>query len=984
MTCATIRRMATLGSTVPFVARTDELNQLRAALGRATSGSPVAVLIAGDAGVGKTRLMSELVDRARAEGAYVLIGRCLTVGESGLPYLPFIDIVEAARAAEAEIVASRPPLQVLTGHAGRAATTTGPHDLGQLQLFDAVLSALTDLAARQPVLVVLEDLHWSDASTRDLLLFLLSRLSSQRLLVVCTHRSDDLHRRHPLRPLLAELTRLPIVERLDLQPFGLDDSRAFVTAATDGSLGPSETEEIASRSEGNAFFAEELIATSSDGAGALPTALADVLLARFEQLSLPTQRVVSAISVTGRWFVRHSTLSRVLDLDQASLDAALREAVEHHILTTHESGYGFRHALLREAVYSDLLPGERVRLHAAYARLITEDGDENRAAMLAYHSINSNNLEQALAASIQAAANAMKVGALRDELHHVEKALELWHAVDSPEQVSGTNELDLLLKGQYVASAAGYPERALAFGRAALSLADQSDDTIRRADVRRKLTNTMLSNGLWTEAEDTIAEAWALVKESPPSRERAWVLAMYARATEDSDQVQKFAEAAVNDAHVSDAAEPEADALISLAFVALANTGDAEQAWTLLEKAEGRAIAAKAPDVELRARFNHTVTHYEIGDLDVAARNADESVQRAHELGLAWSPYGLELHWLRAMVHYHRGSWDDALEAASHPGERVSDTVTALLAASRAMVKVGRGKFDDAERLLRELRPEWQRDSQISQLAGIAGAELVCWQGKPEMAATIVDEALDSMRKRLGEDWPLGGIRLATLGLSAAADLAVVARLQHDASAESRSIQGGERYAEHANQTAENGVPRGAELGPEGLAWRARTRAEVSRLHGEHRPDLWRDVVTAFGHGEAYHIALARWRLAEALIATDDRSAAETELKQALATADGLQARPLAQAVRELAARARITLPGGIAPASTDLLTPREHAVLELVAEGLTNREVGERLFISEKTVSVHTSRVMSKLGASSRTEAVTLAYQRGLISPPV
>ncbi|MFW5899137.1 MAG: LuxR C-terminal-related transcriptional regulator, partial [Jiangellaceae bacterium] len=468
------------------------------------------------------------------------------------------------------------------------------------------------------------------------------------------------------------------------------------------------------------------------------------------------------------------------------------------------------------------------------------------------------------------------------------------------------------------------------------------------------------------------------VRDEPASPERSWVLALLAR-TRYQDDVRRFGEAALEDARASGTPGAEADAYISLAFDEQ-RAGRIDQACVQLEHARERAVQARAPDVELRAVYHLTVTRHEQGLLDIAAQHADDGCRRASELGLTWSAFGLELRWMQAMAHYARGSWDDAERAASAPGEHVSDTVSGLLAASRAIVRVARGDFAAASTDLTHLRPEWHRDSQIAQLAGIAEAELACWQGDPETATATVDDALDSMRASSEPAWPMGGIRLATLGLGAQADLALRARRNSDGPAEKTALASGERLADYAAETAERGKPRAGEMGPEGRAWLARMRAEHSRLLGENDPDRWAEVIRAFAYGEVYHEALARWRQAEALVAHHERGAAGEALASALAVAERLRAVPLADACRALAGRARLPLPGAVSPAQ-DTLTPRETAVLRLVAQGRTNRQIGEQLFISEKTASVHLSRVMAKLGASSRTEAVSVAYQRGLLT---
>jgi DNA-binding CsgD family transcriptional regulator len=979
---ANIEGVPRLGSGLPLVARADELTQLQAALSRAQAGTAGAVLLSGDAGVGKSRVLAEFSGLATAAGATVLTGHCLGVGDAGLPYLPFAEVVDQLRATQPDLVSAHPALEPAAG-LPTSGQNGGENNLGQLRLFDAVLGALTELSTQAPVVLAIEDLHWADPSTRDLLSFLFTRLGSQRLLVVATYRSDDMHRQHPLRPLLAELLRLPITERLDLEPFDPPNAHGFARSLLGDEADDDVVTTIAQRSEGNAFFAEELAATAATDDTGLPWTLTEVLLARLEQLSPATQRVVRAVSVTGRRHVRHNTVSAVLGMDSDDLEAALREAVQHHVLVSSDltgDAYTFRHALLREAVYNDLLPGERVRLHTAYAKLAGTK-DATHAEALAYHSLNSNDLPTALGASVQAASNARSVGALAAELRHLEQALELWGAVDDPTQHTGLDELALHRKAGYAAIAAGHPERALGFCKAALALADQQDDPVLAADVRRELAQAQLAVSRWSDFEQTIAEAWELIKDEPASKARAWVLAklaMRGHKNTDFGDDRTLAEAAIADARQSGSASAEADALITLAYVDT-SAGRVEEACERLEQARLRAVEAEAPDVELRAIYNLAVTRQEQGKLDVGAEVIDSGAGRAAELGLTWSPYGLELRWLQVLAHYARGAWDDAAEAAAPPGDQVSDVISALIAVAGGLVQVARGRFTEAERMLARVRPQWERDSQIAQLAGVAGAELACWQGRPDAAADLIDEAIDVVRKTSLSGWPLGGIRMGTLGLTAEADIAQRARHSQDAGAEAAAVAKGNRYADYVEQTAEHGRPRAGTLGPEGLAWLARMRAERSRLLGENDPEPWRDVIEAFGYGEPYPQALAQWRLAEAMIGRGDREAAATELGAALAAAEKLGAEPLANACRELSRRARLGLPGGRSSA-LDTLTPRETSVLRLVADGRTNRQIGAELYISEKTVSVHVSRVMAKLSATSRTEAVAIAYQRGLL----
>src|SRR6185437_6591843 len=252
------------------------------------------------------RLLDELAARAAARGVRVLTGHCVDLGDVGLPYLPFVDLLRpvAADPALAPAAAALPALtDLLTAGPGVPALAeadvapTPAHrnlrpalDDGRLQLFESVAALLGRLSADAPLLVVLEDLHWADRSSRDLLRYLLARLADERVAVVASYRSDDLHRRHPLRPLLAELVRLPGVDLVELAPLADADVGRLVRGLS-AAVPESTVDDVVARAEGNAFYAEELLAAGLHGEG-LPWALTDVLLARVEQRSPAAQQVL--------------------------------------------------------------------------------------------------------------------------------------------------------------------------------------------------------------------------------------------------------------------------------------------------------------------------------------------------------------------------------------------------------------------------------------------------------------------------------------------------------------------------------------------------------------------------------------------------------------------------------------------------------------------------------------------------------------------
>jgi DNA-binding CsgD family transcriptional regulator len=342
----------------------------------------------------------------------------------------------------------------------------------------------------------------------------------------------------------------------------------------------------------------------------------------------------------------------------------------------------------------------------------------------------------------------------------------------------------------------------------------------------------------------------------------------------------------------------------------------------------------------------------------------------------------VEIRVLRAVAKYMAGDWDGSEASAEPPGRRVSDTVLARLAAVSAFPMVGRGRFDEAEKLFAELRPHWHRETEIAIFNGYAETELALWRNRPEHAASVVREVTQWLHKS-GWEWAFGQLRLSAWGVAAQVELARKARRERNADAELAAVGEGERLADAATEIAEGGRPWTGFLGPEGAAWLAMVQAERSRLTCGGDPDLWRRAVDAFAFGSVYDQALARLRLAEALLAVDDRAGATEALAAVTETTTALGARPMATAVADLARRGRLTVPGLAPPRDqVDPFTPRERAVLALVAEGRTNRQVGQELYISEKTVSVHLSRIMAKLGASRRAEAVAAAYERGLLEP--
>jgi tetratricopeptide (TPR) repeat protein len=411
----------------------------------------------------------------------------------------------------------------------------GDEPASQSRLFEAVLSTLETLGQERPVVLAIEDLHWADRSTLDLLAFIARNLDRARVLVVATYRVDETHRRHSLIPVLAELSRLPAVERLDLAPFDrgelIEQLAAILGRAPETDL----VDAIAARSEGNAFYAEELLAAAERAGGQLPSTLRDILVNRLATLPETAKEVLRIAAAAAR-SVDHRLLEEVADLPASALRDGLREAVAHQALVTTEDGrsYRFRHALLQEAVHEELLPGERSQLHAAFAEALTRDpslaagGPDGVHAELAHHWYAAHELGRAFTASLAAAETAKGQYAFAEARHHYELALELWGQVAEDARVAAPPRYEVLRRAGQAAGLAGDARRSVSHLREALVAAGEDTPPA----VRARLLGT-ISRMLWIAGDGT--EALAVSEESvrampeEPSRDRAYALAWSGR-----------------------------------------------------------------------------------------------------------------------------------------------------------------------------------------------------------------------------------------------------------------------------------------------------------------------------------------------------------------------------------------------------------------------------------------------------------------------
>lgn len=971
----------------PLVGRAADLTRLAGILGlEPADPGNAAVLLAGDAGVGKTRLLAELMAQATTAGWQVLVGHCLNFGDSALPYLPFSEMFGALAArspetAESMVSASPAVARLMPGRRLLSDSRSHPERMERGELFESVLAALGWLSRTAPVLLVVEDLHWADPSTREMLGFLFARPASGPVSVIGSYRGDDLHRRHPLRAVAGEWARLPGVSRLQLRPLGNSDMRSLIAALRPTALTAVDISGIVQRAEGNAFYAEELVAAADLGNRTLPTELADLLLIRLDTLTEPARLVVRAASVAGRQ-VSHQLLARVVGLDDVALDGALRDVVESNVLVPVDTdGYAFRHALLAEALYDDLLPGERVRLHGAYAASLSTGQVAGTAAELARHARAGHDVSTAIRASIQAGDEAMAVAGPVEAVRHYEVALELLPGAHEAAEVQGIDEVALIVRASVAAVAAGDIFRAVALVSDRLS--QRSDiPPPQRARLLHALAGAALLGDTGVDVLDVTAEALRLVPAEPASQLRAQAASLHARANADryrDDAAGRWAGEALDLARDLELPEVTADAATTLARLE-ERAGEPETSRRTLERAVAAARASGEVAAELRSMFNVAGLHYELGQLAEARGAYEATAARARQTSRPWAPYGVDARMMSALVAYVSGCWDDVTAIVDISGESPPELAGAALAGVGLMVAAGRGEHRGLDGFA-QLRPFWERDGMIAILSGGSAIDLHGDTGDLPAAAAAHDELVTWVTMLWRDHLFEARIRMSALLLGQMCAQAPRSGARERSELASR----GAELLDVADAVAGKGLLARRRRGPESEAWIARVSAEHARLRwltgvdppgGETLIEVWRSVVAAFeGFGHVFEVARSRARLAAALRAVGQPGEAEEQVRLAREVALRLGAEPLLAELRPLGPARRVAPLRGGQP-----LTPRELEVLALVAQGRSNRDIGRQLYISGKTVSVHVSAILAKLGATGRTEAVALASRVGLI----
>jgi DNA-binding CsgD family transcriptional regulator len=1000
-----------------FVGRVEEATRLEAAFEAAVAGSPQVRIVAGEAGVGKSRLLDEVAARAAGRSARILEGACLPTGDGGPPFAPIVAILRSlARSVPQQLM----PALLGPGRADLARLVpelverqadlrvdSGPDATAQTRLFELVSGAVERIARREPLVVIVEDVHWADRASRDLVDFLVRGLRDERLLLVLTLRTDGLAPDAAVRGWVAELERLPAVERISLGPL----SRREVAELAADVLGhdpPHDlAQRLAERAGGNPFLVEELATIAAVDGDTLPAHLREILLARLAPLDGRTRAVLGAASAAG-WRIDDGLLADALELPEPELLGALHEALDHGVLVRQRGrmaereapALAFRHALLREAVYDELLPLERRRLHTAYAEALARREAAGPRSVhpseLAHHWDAAGDRSRALDAHVRAGREAIRMAAATEARRHLDRARDLWSLADDPATVTGLGHAELLEHAAEAAALDGDYPAAVALCREAIDDVDPSAEPARAGSLRERLRWLLWEAGDREAAAAAVDGALRLIPADPPSSERARALAHAAGLDMFAGRPREALTRAREAIRVARAANALPEEALALGVVgwATATLGRVDEGIASFR--EGMRIAELLGSTEGLALGYTNLTSLldRVGRADEALAVAREGFDVVSRSGLART-FGGALKGHEARMLFHRGRWDEAaaviafgLELPPVPRDRLFlDVQRARLAAARGDREAAAAALGDAAEVERSIGP-----AEFTTALLEARAEAAAWAGRIDDGRTVLDDALTIPTVGRLPDPALAWV--GAIGLRIEADAAELARARRDDGAVAAAVGRAAAIIDWLRGWLPAGALERQEaaaraMEPRAAAIVALLRAEHGRLVGQDDPAAWSAAAGAWGVvGRVLPQAYAWFREGAASLAAGDRPRARQAFARAMAEAERLGSTPLERSIEAFARPARLHVvpaasphePTAAAEASDDIgLSPRELEVLGLVAAGWSNPQIGESLGISRKTASVHVSNILAKLGVENRVEAAVVAARLGV-----
>jgi DNA-binding CsgD family transcriptional regulator/tetratricopeptide (TPR) repeat protein len=1008
--------MARRVSSPVLVGRERERLAFQVALDDCLANQPALLVLGGEAGIGKSRLLATFAGDVRDAGGLAAIGAAPPITEEGpLPFAPLTQVLRTlVRSIDAREIAtlpesSRSALAALLPELGPQSDLRDDRDrLGQARLVDAVMGTVERAAsAARPVLLGFDDFQWADASTRMVVGHLFRNLSEGPVLGVVTYRSDAATT--SLLELLAELDRTAGVERLEVGALSQPEVEQQVAAILGDEASAPVVRAIVERSDGNPFFVEELAAHASRGpdrAFEPPPSVRAMVAVRLARLAPEAREVASLTAVAGEP-VPSALPGLALRLPDDAARRATRDAVAANLLEVLEAGgddsLAVRHVLVRDAIVATLAAADRRRLHASIASALRSRpelagrSEVERTARLSGHLVGSGDRVAALEGLRMAADAAERARAFTEADAMWTKAVEVADTLQ--DQADRSERMDLLEHAAEGAYLAGRPRRAAELADQLAGLAGTTDAT--GPTVAERPLRPLLRRGRYLVAAGRTNEAIAMFEEaaSTPAGDETSSLRALLELARAQLRAGRYRDAGGTIARAAPLAEAvgsvrDRAAVASVQGVCLAVAGHHAQAMEQLTAAR-RLDASARPDTasrlrpsrlpdQLQAAVDQVTVLEQSGDFEGAAQEAASAARHARDLGLG-GIWAAALDATAARNLLHRGAWDEAdrltADSAAAPDAPLEAILVQLLLAIR------RGDREAADRLLTRIA---DRDAEAS--ASLLGPEIALAGGELALERRQLDEArAQANRAMLRADETGDQLRLATA-------TAFAIEVQVEAADLARARRAGPELASLEDAAS----PLWAQLtsiaiqdeSPRQRALVAGATADLERLRGQPSPAAWQAAVTAWREdGDLFEVARSQVRLAEAMLdAGTARSDAAAPLMAALEVAEELGAAPLAKEIEQLARRARLDvrarepstaghgpLVGPELEARRLGLSTREIEVLVLLAEGLTDREIGRELFITEKTAGHHVSHILTKLAVTRRGEAAAVAYRLGL-----